>query len=58
MSSVECVDVSTFKIAKDNVILELWDACDYFATILVRKQIHFQSAVLRSERSSCSVIGP
>ena len=62
MSSMECVDVSTFigreittvlKMAMDNVILELCDPCDYFATIVVRKQINFQSAILRSERSSC-----
>ena len=28
----------------------------YFATIVVRKQINFQSAVIRSERSSCSFL--
>ena len=41
---MECVDVSTFigremttllKIAVDNVILELCDVCDYFATPLL-----------------------
>ena len=48
MSSMECVDISTFigreittllKIAEDNVILELCDSCDYFAsTLLVQKK--------------------
>ena len=28
----------------------------YVATIVVRKQINFESAVLRSERSSCCVL--
>ena len=44
MSSMECVDVSTFigsdlatvlNIAVDNVILKLSDACDYFARPLL-----------------------
>ena len=44
MLSMECVDVSTFIgreittvliTAVDNVILELCDACDYFATPLL-----------------------
>ena len=44
MSSIECVDVSTFigrelttvlKIAVDNVNLKLSDACDYFARPLL-----------------------
>ena len=44
MSSMECVDVSTFigreittvlKIAVDNVILKLRDTCDYFARPLL-----------------------
>ena len=30
----------------------LWSVC-YVATIVVRKQINFQSAFIRSERSSC-----
>ena len=45
MSSMECVDVSTFvgreittvlNIAVDNVILKLSEACDYFARPLSR----------------------
>ena len=41
---MECVDVATFiggeittvlKIAVDNLILELCDSCDYFATPLL-----------------------
>ena len=44
MSSMECVDVSTYigreiitvlKIAVDNIILKLSDACDYFARPLL-----------------------
>ena len=44
MSSMECVDVSTFirreitivlKIVVDNVILKLRDACNYFARPLL-----------------------
>ena len=44
MSSIECVDVSTFigweittvqNKAVDNVILKLSDACDYFARPLL-----------------------
>ena len=46
----------------DQVILCLWSSVNqqrllwnvyYVATIVVRKQIHFQSVVLRSKRSSC-----
>ena len=44
MSSMECVDVSTFihreiatvlNVAVDNVFLKLSDACDYFARPLL-----------------------
>ena len=65
-----CVDVATFigreittvlKIAVDNVILELWNSCDYFATPLlnVKKQLNLivifkkESCNIRSVRPSC-----